>query len=166
MELDFDIDPEVQTLLFVLFFFSLLIDGLIIWEDFSIDSVVTQDICIDRDIKKIDALPASKAINEQHIANRLQYSLRVSLSCKKNATTSFCIGLSFELTLHASQEYLSILYLRMSENFKIVLRGRVVLHRNLADDLKYLEYILYKPQSGGHVEVAFIFSVMLFSFFL
>lgn len=84
-----------------------------------------EDICIDRDIKKIDALPASKAINEQHIANRLQYSLR---------------------------EYLSILYLRMSENFKIVLRGRVVLHRNLADDLKYLEYIMYKPQSGGHVE--------------
>lgn len=84
MELDFDTDPEVQTLLFVLFFFSLLIDGLIIWEDFSIDSVVTQDICIDRDIKKIDALPASKAINEQHIANRLQYSLRVSqLNFKK-----------------------------------------------------------------------------------
>ncbi|XP_038879002.1 protein MICRORCHIDIA 6-like isoform X1 [Benincasa hispida] len=84
-----------------------------------------EDICIDGDVKKIVALPASKAINEQHIANRLQYSLR---------------------------EYLSILYLRMSENFKIVLRGTVVLHRNLADDLKYLEYILYKPQIGGHVE--------------
>ncbi|KGN63571.2 hypothetical protein Csa_013187 [Cucumis sativus] len=90
--------------------------------DFDTDQ---EDICIDGDVKKMAALPASKAINEQHIANRLQYSLR---------------------------EYLSILYLRTSENFKIVLRGRVVLHHNLADDLKYIQYILYKPHSGGHVE--------------
>ncbi|KAG7023121.1 Protein MICRORCHIDIA 6, partial [Cucurbita argyrosperma subsp. argyrosperma] len=84
-----------------------------------------EDICIGRDIKKIDTLCASKAICEQHIANQLQYSLR---------------------------EYLSILYLRISENFKIVLRGKAVLHRNLADDLKFIEYILYKPQCGGFVE--------------
>ncbi|XP_022134904.1 protein MICRORCHIDIA 6 isoform X2 [Momordica charantia] len=84
-----------------------------------------EDICIGGHTKKIDALSARKAVNEQHIANRLQYSLR---------------------------EYLSVLYLRISENFKIVLRGRVIQHHNLADDLKFIEYILYKPQTAGCVE--------------
>ncbi|GAB2269824.1 hypothetical protein Dimus_004742 [Dionaea muscipula] len=67
----------------------------------------------------------SRLINEEHIGNQFRYSLRV---------------------------YLSILYLRIPPNFKMILRGRIVQHRNLANDLKYFEYILYRPQTGGTVE--------------
>lgn len=48
---------------------------------------------------------------------------------------------------------MSILYLRIPENFRIVLRGREVEHHNIADDLKFIEYILYKPQAAGFLEV-------------
>ncbi|KAL4326302.1 hypothetical protein GQ457_11G005800 [Hibiscus cannabinus] len=84
-----------------------------------------KDIRISGDTTKVDTLPAWKAVNEQHIARRYHHSLRV---------------------------YLSILYLRVPETFRIILRGEIVEHHNIADDLKYIEYILYKPQSGGSVE--------------
>ncbi|GMI84560.1 Microrchidia 6, DEFECTIVE IN MERISTEM SILENCING 11 [Hibiscus trionum] len=84
-----------------------------------------KDICISGDTTKVDTLPAWKAVNEQHIARRYRHSLRV---------------------------YLSILYLRIPETFRIILRGEIVEHHNIADDLKYIEYILYKPQSSGSVE--------------
>ncbi|KAK6148355.1 hypothetical protein DH2020_019267 [Rehmannia glutinosa] len=58
--------------------------------------------------------------SEQHLANRLHYSLRA---------------------------YLSILYLRVPENFCILLRGRGVEYHNIANDLKFPEFILYKPQN-------------------
>ncbi|WZZ58043.1 hypothetical protein YC2023_058150 [Brassica napus] len=48
--------------------------------------------------------------------------------------------------------YLSILYLRIPEAFKIVLRGKVVQQHNVADDLKHPQYILYKPHVAGHEE--------------
>ena len=48
---------------------------------------------------------------------------------------------------------MSILYLRIPESFQIILRGKVVKPHNIADDLKYPEFILYKPQVGGSVEV-------------
>lgn len=38
-----------------------------------------QDIRVAGDIKKIDTLPAWRTVNEQHIANRFKYSLRVCL---------------------------------------------------------------------------------------
>ncbi|XP_057459527.1 protein MICRORCHIDIA 6-like isoform X3 [Actinidia eriantha] len=70
--------------------------------------------------------PTGKIIaSDQHLANRLRYSLRV---------------------------YLSILYLRIPESFCMILRGRVVEYHNIATDLKFPEFILYKPQSGGCVE--------------
>ncbi|CAN6880004.1 unnamed protein product [Brassica oleracea] len=64
-------------------------------------------------------------ITNDHIATRFSYSLRV---------------------------YLSILYLRIPEAFKIVLRGKVVQQHNVADDLKHPQYILYKPHVAGHEE--------------
>lgn len=64
-------------------------------------------------------------ISEQHIGNQYRYSLRV---------------------------YLSILYLRIPQNFSITLRGKVVEHRCIAHDLKYPEFIMYKPQTGGTKE--------------
>ncbi|CAN0901168.1 Protein MICRORCHIDIA 6 [Linum grandiflorum] len=66
-----------------------------------------------------------RKVNEQHLATRLHYSL------------------------HA---YLSILYLRVPDAFSMILRGRVVRPYNLADDLKFQEYILYKPKVGALTE--------------
>lgn len=39
----------------------------------------TQDICISGKAKNTEKVGTRKAINEQHLANRLPYSLRVSL---------------------------------------------------------------------------------------
>ncbi|MED6186603.1 hypothetical protein PIB30_068329 [Stylosanthes scabra] len=93
--------------------------------DFDFDP---EDICIAGDIKKKEAdAPSSwKKLNEQHTANRLRYSLRV---------------------------YLSILYLRLPENFTIILRGKIVELHNIADDLKHPEYIVYKPHSSDQSAV-------------
>ncbi|XP_073036103.1 protein MICRORCHIDIA 6-like [Primulina eburnea] len=59
-------------------------------------------------------------VNEHHLANRLCYSLRA---------------------------YLSILYLRVPNKFNILLRGRVVEYHNIASDLKFPEFILYRPHN-------------------
>ncbi|KAI4303845.1 hypothetical protein MLD38_039434 [Melastoma candidum] len=83
------------------------------------------DIRLSGDIKKVTSKPQWKSLNEKHLANQLHYSLRV---------------------------YLSILYLRLPDSFTIVLRGQAVEHHNIADDLKYIEYILYTPKTGGTVE--------------
>ncbi|KAL0799786.1 hypothetical protein Bca101_054961 [Brassica carinata] len=71
-------------------------------------------------------------ITNDHIATRFSYSLRV---------------------------YLSILYLRIPETFKIMLRGKVVEHHNVADDLKHQQYILYKPQAAGHEEAEVVTTI-------
>ncbi|XP_075662219.1 protein MICRORCHIDIA 6 [Castanea sativa] len=90
--------------------------------DFLLDP---EDIRSSGETKKIGTLKAWKEINEQHIAHQYQYSLRV---------------------------YLSILYLRLPESFNIILRGRVVEPHSIANDLKFPEFILYRPQCGGCVE--------------
>ncbi|XP_020212650.2 protein MICRORCHIDIA 6 isoform X2 [Cajanus cajan] len=84
-----------------------------------------EDICIAGHIKKIDTIPSWKIVNEEHIGNRFHYSLRA---------------------------YFSILYLGIPESFRIILRGQVVKLHNIADDLKYTEFILYKPHSGDSEE--------------
>ncbi|TKY73522.1 MORC family CW-type zinc finger protein 3 [Spatholobus suberectus] len=83
------------------------------------------DIRIAGDIKQIDTLKAWKSVNEEHIANRFRYSLHV---------------------------YMSILYLKIPESFQIVLRGQVVKPHNIADDLKYPQFVKYAPQIGGSVK--------------
>lgn len=152
MELDFDSDPEVKVIFmsFVLLefcfgiIFYLLI--LVLWW--------LQDICVSGDAKT-KAKGINRTIKEQHIANRLRHSLRVSVGCR--SCTKLYGQLSLFLFPHYSQVYLSILYLRIPESFSILLRGRVVVYHNIAMDLKYPEFILYKPHSGGCVEVGFNF---------
>ncbi|KAI3889027.1 hypothetical protein MKX03_012460, partial [Papaver bracteatum] len=73
-----------------------------------------------------------KALCQQHLANKLHYSLR---------------------------EYLSILYLRLPEHFRIILRGKVVRRHNIADDLKFIEYILYKPHMSPNLEDAVVTTI-------
>ncbi|XP_021292253.1 protein MICRORCHIDIA 6 isoform X3 [Herrania umbratica] len=91
-----------------------------------------KDIRISGDTKKVNTIPAWKAVNEQHIASRYHFSLRV---------------------------YLSILYLRIPDTFRIILRGEIVEHHNIADDLKFIEYILYRPQSFGSVEATVVCTI-------
>ncbi|KAJ1418304.1 hypothetical protein SESBI_16053 [Sesbania bispinosa] len=91
-----------------------------------------EDIRIAGDIRKVESRSAWKTVNEQHIANRFRYSLRV---------------------------YLSILYLRVPEKFQIILRGQAVKPHNIADDLKYPEFILYRPQVGGSVEATVVTTI-------
>ncbi|KAK9669468.1 hypothetical protein RND81_13G132500 [Saponaria officinalis] len=64
-------------------------------------------------------------MSEQHIGNQYRFSLRV---------------------------YMSILYLRIPQNFRIILRGVIVEHHIIARDLKYPEVVMYKPQTGGIIE--------------
>ncbi|XP_074311175.1 protein MICRORCHIDIA 6-like [Silene latifolia] len=61
-------------------------------------------------------------ISEDHIGNQYRYSLRV---------------------------YMSILYLHIPPNFSITLCGKAVEHHRIAHDLKYPEFIMYRPQTGG-----------------
>ncbi|KAK9073531.1 hypothetical protein SSX86_007855 [Deinandra increscens subsp. villosa] len=88
-----------------------------------------KDICISRDVhgKPKDGKlkdGSRQAVSEQHLANRFRYSLRA---------------------------YLSILYLKLPEHFAMSLRGEVILYHNVATDLKYTEFIMYKPSEGSVV---------------
>uniref|UniRef100_A0A7C9AKM1 Adenosinetriphosphatase n=1 Tax=Opuntia streptacantha TaxID=393608 RepID=A0A7C9AKM1_OPUST len=73
----------------------------------------------------VEKVGSRMSVSEEHIGNQYRYSLRV---------------------------YLSILYLQIPQNFCIMLRGKVVQHHNIAQDLKFPEFILYKPQTGGTKE--------------
>uniref|UniRef100_A0A5B6Z0S5 Morc S5 domain-containing protein n=1 Tax=Davidia involucrata TaxID=16924 RepID=A0A5B6Z0S5_DAVIN len=96
--------------------------------DFDFDA---EDIRINADPKLIQTGHHPKPVCDQHIANLYHYSLRV---------------------------YSSILYLRLPQSFKIILRGRVVEHHNIANDLKFPEFILYRPH-GGNLEAAVITTI-------
>ncbi|KAG7015327.1 Protein MICRORCHIDIA 2, partial [Cucurbita argyrosperma subsp. argyrosperma] len=64
-------------------------------------------------------LRKSVAELQSHISYRIRYSLRA---------------------------YISILYLKRFTNFNIILRGKPVEQRCIADDLKYSKVVIYKPQ--------------------
>ncbi|KAF5958680.1 hypothetical protein HYC85_005905 [Camellia sinensis] len=89
-----------------------------------VSNTMLQDIRVIADPKLLQTGCRPNQVSDQHIANLYHYSLRV---------------------------YSSILYLRVPQSFKIVLRGRVVEHHNIANDLKFPEFILYKPH-GGNME--------------
>ncbi|XP_042039413.1 protein MICRORCHIDIA 6-like [Salvia splendens] len=79
-----------------------------------------EDICLCRDTTDNAKISSKKNPNEQHLANRLKHSLRA---------------------------YLSVLYLRYPANFCIVLRGQIVEYHNVGLDLKFPQFIRYKPQN-------------------
>nr|GMD33033.1 protein MICRORCHIDIA 6-like [Ipomoea batatas] len=80
-----------------------------------------EDIRICIDPNKMEK-GARSSVSDDHLANRLRFSLRA---------------------------YLSILYLRVPENFCMVLRGSLVEYHNIANELKYRQCIMYRPQSAG-----------------
>ncbi|GFP90724.1 morc family cw-type zinc finger protein 4 [Phtheirospermum japonicum] len=80
-----------------------------------------EDICLRKSKDNDTAKVTSRMdVNEQHLANRLHKSLRA---------------------------YLSILYLEAPVNFNIILRGRAVEYHKIANDLKYPEFIMYRPHN-------------------
>lgn len=55
---------------------------------------------------------------------------------------------SFLLLLLWMQSYASILYLRFPRGFRIILRGKDVLHHNIVNDMMMSQEVTYRPQSG------------------
>ncbi|CAJ2676665.1 unnamed protein product [Trifolium pratense] len=49
---------------------------------------------------------------------------------------------------HSLRSYASILYLRFPRGFRIVLRGKDVLHHNIVNDMMMAQEVTYRPQSG------------------
>lgn len=49
---------------------------------------------------------------------------------------------------HSLRSYASILYLRIPQGFRIILRGKDVLHHNIVNDMMYSQEVTYRPQSG------------------
>ncbi|XP_010432184.1 PREDICTED: protein MICRORCHIDIA 1 [Camelina sativa] len=50
---------------------------------------------------------------------------------------------------HSLRAYISMLYLKKFKNFKIVLRGIPVQQFNIADEFRYPETVMYKPQAAA-----------------
>ncbi|EER87847.2 hypothetical protein BDA96_10G044200 [Sorghum bicolor] len=73
-----------------------------------------------------------KRTNENHLANRLRYSLRV---------------------------YASVLYLQLPDYFRIILRGQEVKRHSIIADLMYPECITYKPQGCGIKEAGVLTTI-------
>ncbi|XP_028549101.1 protein MICRORCHIDIA 4-like [Dendrobium catenatum] len=49
---------------------------------------------------------------------------------------------------HSMRSYASILYLRLPQGFRIVLRGKEIEHHNIANDMMMKEEKIYRPQPG------------------
>nr|GFB27734.1 hypothetical protein [Tanacetum cinerariifolium] len=52
------------------------------------------------------------------------------------------LELDFDTDMHS---YASILYLRIPDNFRIILRGKDVIHYNIVNDMMMIQKITYKP---------------------
>ncbi|KAM0979261.1 hypothetical protein ACFX13_015427 [Malus domestica] len=49
---------------------------------------------------------------------------------------------------HSLRSYVSILYLRLPHNFRIILRGKDVEHHNIVNDMMLSQQVTYRPQPG------------------
>ncbi|KAF7029543.1 hypothetical protein CFC21_041253 [Triticum aestivum] len=97
--------------------------------DFNSDK---KDILITGAQKKVKTNKHEKLVTQDYIANRLRYSLRA---------------------------YASILYLRVPDSFRIILRGQDVEPHNVVNDLLYRECVLYKPQIAGLPELSIVTTI-------
>ncbi|KAK7318303.1 hypothetical protein RJT34_03002 [Clitoria ternatea] len=50
---------------------------------------------------------------------------------------------------HSLRSYASILYLRLPTAFRIILRGKDVLHHNIVNDMMMSQEVTYRPQAGA-----------------
>ncbi|XP_062201828.1 protein MICRORCHIDIA 6-like [Phragmites australis] len=97
--------------------------------DFNSDK---KDILITGAHKKKVTHNLEKVTTQNYVSTRLRYSLRA---------------------------YASILYLRVSDNFRIILRECDVEPHNIVNDLMYRECVLYKPQIAGLTEPSVITTI-------
>ncbi|RDY07141.1 Protein MICRORCHIDIA 4, partial [Mucuna pruriens] len=49
---------------------------------------------------------------------------------------------------HSLRSYASILYLRLPSGFRIILRGKDILHHNIVNDMMMSQEVTYRPQTG------------------
>ncbi|KAG5155541.1 hypothetical protein JHK82_013510 [Glycine max] len=49
---------------------------------------------------------------------------------------------------HSLRSYASILYLRLPPGFRIILRGKDILHHNIVNDMMMSQEVTYRPQAG------------------
>ncbi|KAH1235557.1 Protein MICRORCHIDIA 4 [Glycine max] len=49
---------------------------------------------------------------------------------------------------HSLRSYTSILYLRLPSGFRIILRGKDILHHNIVNDMMMSQEVTYRPQAG------------------
>ncbi|CAJ1937542.1 unnamed protein product, partial [Sphenostylis stenocarpa] len=49
---------------------------------------------------------------------------------------------------HSLRSYASILYLRLPSSFRIILRGKDILHHNIVNDMMMSQEVTYRPQAG------------------
>lgn len=56
---------------------------------------------------------------------------------------------SWQHLFFVPQSYVSILYLRVPPEFRIILRGRDVEHHNLVNDMMQTEKITYRPKEAA-----------------
>ncbi|KAK7358674.1 hypothetical protein VNO77_00612 [Canavalia gladiata] len=50
---------------------------------------------------------------------------------------------------HSLRSYASILYLRLPPSFRIILRGKDILHHNIVNDMMMSQEVTYRPQAGA-----------------
>ena len=98
-----------------------------------------------RDEKKI---PMAQCFpNSRHYLT-YRHSLRVG-----TGTFRSFLELSIQINLYnfdpSIQSYASILYLRLPQGFRIILRGKDVVHHSLVNDLMFTQEHTYKPHGGG-----------------
>ncbi|KAG8051676.1 hypothetical protein GUJ93_ZPchr0001g30350 [Zizania palustris] len=97
--------------------------------DFNSDE---KDILITGAHKKVKTNNLDKIATQNYVSTRLRYSLRA---------------------------YTSVLYLKIPDNFRIILRGHDVEPHNIVNDLIYPECVLYKPQIAGLSELSAITTI-------
>ncbi|KAL5228135.1 hypothetical protein ABZP36_016400 [Zizania latifolia] len=97
--------------------------------DFNSDE---KDILITGAHKKVKTNNLEKIATQNYVSTRLRYSLRA---------------------------YTSVLYLKIPDNFRIILRGHDVEPHNIVNDLIYPECVLYKPQIAGLAELSAITTI-------
>ncbi|VVB15561.1 unnamed protein product [Arabis nemorensis] len=66
-----------------------------------------------------------------------------------NMATQFPNSKHFLTYKHSLRSYVSILYLRVPSEFRIILRGRDVEHHNIVNDMMHTDRITYKPKDGA-----------------
>lgn len=88
---------------------------------------------------------SNKEIVHCHISYTLKYSLRVSVHVIL-VYVGHILHIYMLTRIEYLQAYASILYLRKFSSFQIILRGKPVEQVNIADEMKFLKTITYKPQ--------------------